>query len=128
MISKPGVLLLLVAGLSLCCNQQSTSLPPTVKTTRNLDLKAGQYLTLSFTLNSGDLVEGTFAVLGPTNLDIKFAIQDPSGANVYGPTRSRSGSFTYRAQTTGHHSLFLDNSYSLTTGKIVTLTYTLPRR
>jgi hypothetical protein len=97
-------------------------------TTREVTLSAGQYMTVPFNLEAGDLVEGSFTVLGPSNLDIKFAIQDPAGRNVYGPIRSRSGSFTYRAQTTGRHHFYIDNTYSLFSEKAVSLTYTRPRR
>jgi hypothetical protein len=96
-------------------------------TKQTINLSAGQYLTIPVNLKSGDLVEGSFTVSGPSDLDIRFAIQDPAGKNVYGPVRSRSGSFTYRAQAMGLHYLYVDNTYSLFTGKIVSLTYTSPR-
>lgn len=133
MIKKLGILLLFVAVLTLNCNKANDQSgqyrpPSTVTTTRTETLKAAQYMSISFSLNSGELVEGSFAVQGPTNLDIKFAIQDPDGKNVYGPVRGRSGIFTYRAERAGLHCFFVDNTYSLATGKIVRLTYSLPRR
>ena len=85
-------------------------------------------MSIPVTLKSGDLIEGSFTVSGPTNLDISFSVQDPAGSNAYGPVRSRSGAFTYRAQTTGIHHLYIDNTYSWFTGKIVSLTYTYPMR
>ena len=123
MTSKTGILLLFLAGLGLSCTELST-----VTTTENITLKAGQYMSISLTLRPGELVDGSFTVQGPTTLDIKFAVQDPSGRNVYGPVRSRSGSFTYRARSAGVHYLYIDNTYSLVTGKIITLSYTHPRR
>ncbi len=113
---------LLVAGLGLSCG-------PTKRTsTQDITLSSGEYASIPVNLNSGDLVEGSFTVQGPTNLDIAFAVQDPTGRNVYGPVRSRSSTFTYRAQMGGIHYLYLDNTYSLFTGKIVSVTYTFPMR
>ena len=100
----------------------------TATKTENINLKAGEYLSIPVILETEDLVEGTFTVQGPTNLDIKFAIQDSSGTTVYGPIQSRSQSFTYRAQAEGTHFLYLDNTYSFLNEKSVLLTYTYSER
>ena len=110
-----GISLLLITTLSVSCALVKST------TTQNINIQAGQYTSIPVTLNSGDLIEGSFTVSGPTDLDIKFSVQNPTGTSVFGPTRSRSGSFSYRAQTTGVHYLYLDNTYSLFTGKIVSL-------
>jgi hypothetical protein len=123
-MNKIRILLLFVAGLLLSCNEG----PSTVTSTENLSLKAGQYMSIPFNMNPGELAEGSFTVQGPANLDIKFAVQDPNGNNVYVPVRLRSGSFTYRAQMAGVHSLFIDNTFSISNGKIVRLAFRRPRR
>ena len=116
------IICLITTGLLLSCGTQTQTL------TKNIDLSAGQYTSIPVNLKTGDLVEGNFTVQGPTNLDIKFAVQDPSGNNVYGPIQARSQSFTYKAKTDGNHFLFIDNTYSLFNSKAVMISYTCPNR
>lgn len=117
-----GILILFVGSLLMGCGTTTET------KTENINLSAGEYLSIPVNLKSGDLVEGTFTVQGPTNLDIKFAIQNPTATVVYGPIQSRSQSFSYRAKTQGIHYLYIDNTYSLLTEKVVLLLYTYPKR
>ena len=116
----------LIASVYLagCSNQTETVV-------QTLHIAGGQSNSFPINLKSGDLIEGSFTVLGPTDLatlDIKFAVLDPSGNNVFGPIQTRAQSFTYRAQTNGLHFLYVDNTYWILTSKTVNLTYTCPRR
>jgi emp24/gp25L/p24 family/GOLD len=116
----PLLAALLITSLSVGCS----ALAGSTTQTQNVTLSAGQYETIPISLNSGHMITGSFAVSGPTDLDIKFSIEDPQGAVVYGPVRSRSQSFSYDASTAGTYYLYLDNTYSLLTSKAVTVTYT----
>jgi hypothetical protein len=118
------ILVAYIIGFCFGCRPSAS----TIARTENIKLKAGEYMSISLDLAAGDLVEGSFAVRGPEKFDIKFAVQDPSGKNVFGPVKLRSGTFAYRVRTAGAYCLFIDNSYSISNGKIVSLTYTRPRR
>jgi hypothetical protein len=50
------------------------------------------------------------------------------GRDVYGLVRTRSGSFMYRGEKAGLHPFLVDNSYSVPSGKIVRLAFSLPRQ
>ena len=61
-------------------------------------------------------------------LGCKHWIPGGWGRDVYGPRQSRSGSPMYHAEKAGLHPFFGDNSYSVPSGKIVRLAFSLPRQ
>ena len=123
MVRQAGLLTLLIVTLGLIA-----SCTRTVTEHSEITLSSGQYMTIPVNLKAGDLIDGSVTVVGGTNLDIAFAIQDPNGRNATDLVRKRSHNFTYRARQDGIHHLYLDNTYSLLTGKIVSLTFKHPIR
>lgn len=107
------------------------SQPPTptpIELNRQITLDAGTYSAIPLRLKAGDLVEGSFVVGGASNLDIAFSVKDPDAREVIPSTRYRSYSFTFRSQQDGVHYLNFDNSYSLFTGKVISVTVKHPKR
>ena len=83
----------------------------------------GGVQTFWFNLDSGDSVSGSMSIAGG-NDDINFWVTDPSGQLII-PKQGVVGgkNFQFTAVRNGAHTLHFDNSFSIFTGKVVTLTY-----
>jgi hypothetical protein len=77
-------------------------------------------------LNQGDQLSGSLSITGGSGNDINFWITDPSGGPVVNQGRVSQGtSFAFTASASGGYTFHFDNSYSLFSGKVVTLTYNI---
>jgi hypothetical protein len=77
-------------------------------------------------VNSGYKITGSFQVTGGSGNDIKFWITDPEGNTILNlGTVSKGTSFDFTASKSGIYILHFDNSFSLISSKVVSLTYNL---
>jgi len=89
----------------------------------SFSVPAGGVQTFWFNLESGDSVSGSMSIAGGDD-DINFWVTDPSGQLII-PKQGVVGgkNFQFTAVRNGAHTLHFDNSFSIFTGKVVTLTY-----
>ena len=121
-VFKVLVLLVVLVGLwSTACTSG------TITITNDYTLGPSQYMTVPIDLKNNDLLEVSVTVRGGTNLDIGFSVQGPDGQDVVASQRVRSQDFTVKAKQDGRYEIILDNSYSLFTGKLITLVLTYPK-
>jgi len=99
-----------------------------VTITQDYNLGAGQYQVIPVDLKRGDLLESSVTVRGGGSLEVSVRVEDPTGKAIVSPQQEQSRDFTVRAKGDGRHAVILDNSYSLFTGKAVTLVLKYPRR
>ncbi len=84
----------------------------------------GYSLLWTANLSEGDKFSGSFSISGGSGNDINFWITDPTGGVILNQGRISQGtSFAFTAATSGGYVLHFDNSFSLFSGKAVTLTY-----
>ena len=104
-----------------------TTTPPSTSTTyrvQNCKISPGTQCLLAFILVPGDYVSGLISVSGGSGRDVNFWVTDPSGATVYNAGRvTASTDFSFTAAQGGTYTLHLDNSFSIITGKQVTVSY-----
>lgn len=82
--------------------------------------------TIVWTANLGqsDQFSGSMSISGGSGNDINFWVTDPAGSVVVNQGRVSQGtSFAFTASMSGGYTLHFDNSFSLFSGKLVTLTY-----
>ncbi len=88
---------------------------------------AGTVQTQAFNLQKGDELIGSISVTGG-NHDINFWVTDPSGQFIIGKQGIVSGKdFSFKVSRSGAYVLNFDNSFSLLTSKVVTLSYDIKR-
>jgi len=89
----------------------------------SFSVPAGGVQTYSFNLEPGDSISGSMSIAGG-NDDINFWVTNPSGQQII-PKQGVIGgkNFQFTAVREGAHTLHFDNSFSIVTGKVVTLTY-----
>ena len=64
------------------------------------------------------------SITGGSGNDLNFWVTDPTGGVVLNQGRVSQGTrFAFTASTAGGYTLHFDNSFSLFSGKLVTLTY-----
>ena len=98
--------------------------PANAATVQQCSAPAGSQCTLTFNLNNGDKVSGSISITGGSSNDVNFYVTNPSGAKIYDAGRVTDGtSFTFNADTSGAYILHFDNSFSLLSGKQVTVSY-----
>ncbi|HEV2227074.1 MAG TPA: emp24/gp25L/p24 family protein [Nitrososphaerales archaeon] len=114
-------LLLMLALLALSTIQL---VPVNAATVQNCNAPAGSQCTLTFNLNNGDKVSGSVSITGGGANDVDFFVTNPSGAQIYNAGRVNSGtSFSFTADASGAYILHFDNSFSLLSDKMVTVSY-----
>ena len=125
---KPLILSIVVilSLLFLACSDPpptATPIPtPTPVPFTNLTFKvpAGESHNLSFDLRVRDRLEIRFQ----SELDIGFAINGPDDTIIRDFGRVEVlDSYTLHPETSGRHTLFFDNGFSVFTGKTVTIVY-----
>lgn len=90
---------------------------------KTFNVPAGTTQSLTFNLNSGDEVSVSISVSGGNN-DVNFWATDPSGYTVVRTQGIVGGTdLDFKASRDGAYTLFFDNSFSLITSKLVTVTY-----
>jgi len=99
----------------------------TITTTNDYNVSPSHDMIVPIDLKNGGLLEVSVTVRGGTDLDIGFSVQDPDGRDVVASQRVHSQDFTVKAKQDGRYEIVLDNSYSLFTGKIVTLVLKYPK-
>ena len=87
----------------------------------NFEVEAGEEFQFSFPLLSGSRLRYDFT----SDLDINFRIYSPDGSELSSQDRTFSAGGTITADTEGVYTLLWDNSFSLFTDKVVTLSYAL---
>jgi hypothetical protein len=94
---------------------------------QSVTVSAGQQQLFQLTnVNSGYKITGSFQVTGGSGNDIKFWITDPEGNTILNlGTVSKGTSFDFTASKSGIYILHFDNSFSLISSKVVSLTYNL---
>lgn len=91
-----------------------------------ITVEPSHYKLLIFNLNPGDKFSGSLSITGGANDDIDFWITGPSGGTVLNLGRVYEGtSFEFTANEKGAYTLHFDNTMSLISSKIVTLSYTI---
>jgi hypothetical protein len=77
-----------------------------------------------FNLDEGDKFTGSIAITGGSGDDVDFYVTDPHGSRIVDLGRVSQGtSFDFTAQDSGAYTLHFDNSFSLFSSKVVTLSY-----
>ncbi len=90
---------------------------------KQYEISAGGIQTVVFNLERDDFVKASIAVTGGNN-DINFWVTDPSGYQKISKQGVIDGlDFQIIADRAGAHTFHFDNSFSLFTPKIVTLSY-----
>jgi emp24/gp25L/p24 family/GOLD len=98
--------------------------PAHAATVQQCSAPASSQCTLTFNLNNGDKVSGSISITGGSSNDVNFYVTNPSGAKIYDAGRVTDGtSFTFSADSSGAYILHFDNSFSLLSGKQVTVSY-----
>ncbi|MBI4289333.1 MAG: emp24/gp25L/p24 family protein [Chloroflexi bacterium] len=119
MARRVALLLVLLVVLSSC--EVLPGGAPVLETT--FTVAAGAKHTIAVDLREGRTISGTFSVSGKENF-IDFYIKDPNGGLAFGSERAQGGlSFEARAETSGIHTLYFDNSFSFGSPREVTLRY-----
>lgn len=78
---------------------------------------------ITINMNSGTVLEGYLTIRGG-NDDIRFYIKDSYGNKVLDKNRVNGRyDFSYTYQSSGYHTMYFDNSFSLITSKQVFLHY-----
>ena len=96
--------------------------------TKTFTVDAGTIQSVRIDLNAADRVDGTFSVGGGTGNDIDFHITGPAGEIIYPERRIQHGTdFQFTALKDGPYTLFFSNGMSLTSDKIVTLSFEAPK-
>lgn len=89
----------------------------------SLDIEPLSAASLTFKMAAGETIEGYLKVKGG-NDDIRFYINDPSGARVLDVKRVQERyDFAYMAGSEGSYALNFNNGFSFMTGKHVCLHY-----
>lgn len=79
-------------------------------------------------LNQGDIFTVCFNISGGVDNDINFWVADPTENTFLDLGRiNREGQASFQADQSGEYTLHFDNSFSLRSSKIVTLTYYIER-
>jgi hypothetical protein len=77
-----------------------------------------------FNLDELDKFTGSIAITGGSGDDVDFYVTDPHGSRIVDLGRVSQGtSFDFTAQDSGAYTLHFDNSFSLFSSKVVTLSY-----
>ena len=88
---------------------------------------AGGIQTMTLNLQNGDFVKGSVSVTGGSN-DVNFWVTDPSGNFIVRKQGIIDGTdFEFKSERDGAHTLHFDNSFSIVTSKLVTLTYEIEK-
>lgn len=81
---------------------------------------------LVFNLDQGDIFQGSLSISGGWGNDINFWVTDPQGHTVLNLGRVSGGTtFQFEALVSGGYTLHFDNSFSIFSSKIVTLSYNI---
>jgi hypothetical protein len=87
-------------------------------------VEAGQTIMWTFNLANGDKFSGSLSISGGSGDDINFKVTDPQGTVIVGLGRVSQGrSFEFTAQQAGAYTFNLDNSFSIFSSKMVSLSY-----
>jgi len=114
--------LLLTLGLFALSTVQVSSV--SAATVQTCNAPAGSQCALTFNLNNGDSVSGSISVTGGSGNDVNFYVTNPSGAQIYNAGRVGGGTgFSFTANSAGAYILHFDNSFSIFSGKQVTVSY-----
>lgn len=121
-MAKPSILIalaisilsLLVCGCSLTSQAQATN--------HEFSLEPGQRSTLSLDLDKGDVLTIGASVVGDSSVDIGLWLEDSAGTIVVPEKRGHSVELTHGAVSSGRYHVVVNNSYSLLTGKVVSVT------
>ena len=91
--------------------------------TKQFIVNAGSMQTFTLELEPGDTFRGSFSVSGGNN-DVNFWVSDPAGKMLYPQQGVVSGrDFPFTAERAGAYVITFDNSFSIITDKMVTLSY-----
>jgi len=114
--------LLMFLLLAASCLPEISGSPYTEK---DFTVGVGEKYTIVAELKVGQTIEGDFSVSGQEDY-IDFYIKDPFGGLTYGVIRAEgSHRFTAKANYSGAHTLYFDNSFSFGTSRQVALRYRL---
>jgi len=111
----------------ICVAIISFTLFPSVyseKQIKSIEVSAGQTAVHIFNLEKGETLHFSFSVTGG-NDDINFWVTDPTGFNIIrkqGITGGM-GPGAFEATISGAHSINFDNSFSIFSSKMVTISY-----
>ena len=111
---------LILAVLAVACSTSTSSTK-----TQQLSLNAGGKASVGVDLSSGDVIHAEATVVGDQNVDIGLWLEDESGKVVVQEQRGHNVSLKYGATSKGTYHVIVDNSYSLLTGKVVSLKITV---
>ena len=93
--------------------------------TQQLSLNPGNKASVGVDLASGDVIKVEASVVGDQGVDIGIWLEDESGKVVVPEQRGHNVSLKYGASSKGTYHVIVDNSYSLLTGKVVSLKITV---
>ena len=115
---------ILLVAVCLLSSAPIQVIPAYAATVQQCSTSAGSQCTLTLNLNNGDKVSGSISITGGSSNDVNFYVTNPSGAKIYDAGRVTDGtSFAFTADTSGAYILHFDNSFSLLSGKQVTVSY-----
>jgi hypothetical protein len=104
--------------LVFACSSSSTK-------TQQLSLGAGDKASVGVDLSSGDVIQAEATIVGDQSVDIGLWLEDPDGKVVVPEQRGHNVSLKYGATSKATYHVIVDNSYSLVTGKVVSLKITV---
>jgi len=94
------------------------------KEVETVSVPAGSVQSITFNLSKDAKFQGSLAVSGGSGNDINFWVSNPTGDHIISKRGvSVGGNFQFTADEDGAYTLFFDNSFSIISSKIVTLTY-----
>jgi uncharacterized protein YcgI (DUF1989 family) len=112
------VLGLIVVG---CSRSVGHAVSVTQTRTQELSLKAGQRGSVAVDLSRGQTLDVTVTIVGDQSVDIGIWIENPAGSVVVQEKRGKQVLLSYGAVSDGRHHVIVNNGYSLTAGKTVSL-------
>ncbi len=102
---------------------------PAECTTVDLSVKARAKTQTLISLQSGQVVRGTFEVNGGfSNVDILMRVMSPNGKELLLSEKKANYDFVLSAKITGDYTFVFDNRYSMITPKAIGFYYCIPRR
>ena len=112
------IIILILMSLAGACSLASTPTPVPF-TNQSFKVPSGREHKILFNLPAGATVEYRFQ--SSPDIDVRF--EDPMGNHLAQLSRAYNGSSSVTVDSLGTYALVFDNSFSLFTGKDVSLTY-----
>ncbi|MGI0011238.1 MAG: emp24/gp25L/p24 family protein [Nitrosopumilaceae archaeon] len=119
-LSTFGMAFLVISGLVFVGFLQASY----SKEVETVSVPAGSMQSITFNLSNGAKFKGSLAVSGGSGNDINFWVSNPTGDHIVSKRGvTVGGNFQFTADEEGAYTLFFDNSFSIFSSKIVTVTY-----